>query len=432
MDTLSQKFIRKRKLMMALPVLILPFTTLLFWASGGGQTQKTKKDTPPGLDLTLPSPQIKSGMQDKLSLYELAEQRSQKLKDDRAYDPYGYDTTKSIGKYYAEGKENDFERENSSLSELSYRDENHITETKLREQLSALDKKLSIQADHDRDTELPELKQENISATEESLTDVDISPSPTTEPDPQLQQLDNMLSKILDIQHPERITNQFMERSQTNIGLVYPVQGKPDIPQSDLLRSDGSDKGIKDSTYLSWHESGNSFYESGFSSTTQTETAITAVVHETQSLVSGATVKLRLTNDLLINGQQVPSGTFIYGICSLEGERLTVSIKHIHYKNTLLPINLSVYDMDGLEGIRIPGAISKDEAKQGISRGIESLDLYNMNPSFGAQAASAGIQTVKSLLGGKVKLVKATVPAGYTVWLIDNNKSNPSLLKNIL
>jgi hypothetical protein len=45
-----------------------------------------------------------------------------------------------------------------------------------------------------------------------------------------------------------------------------------------------------------------------------------------------------------------------------------------------------------------------------------------MDPSLGAQAASAGIQAAKTLISKKVKLVKVTVKAGYQVLLRDNNQ----------
>lgn len=145
------------------------------------------------------------------------------------------------------------------------------------------------------------------------------------------------------------------------------------------------------------------------------------MVDETQTLLSGATIKLRLTQDIVINGIVVPEGNLVYGRCSLSGERLQVDIQTIRYQNNLLPVNLSVYDMDGIEGIQVPGAISRDAAKQGMSQSLQSLDLYNMDPSFGAQAASAGMQTVRTLLGHKARLVKVTVRAGYPVLLANNN-----------
>ena len=81
-------------------------------------------------------------------------------------------------------------------------------------------------------------------------------------------------------------------------------------------------------------------------------------------------------------------------------------------------------DLDGIAGIYIPGAITRDVAKQSTDQAIQSIRLASLDPSVGAQAASAGIQAAKSLIGRKVKLVKVTVKAGYRVLLRDNKASD--------
>jgi hypothetical protein len=75
--------------------------------------------------------------------------------------------------------------------------------------------------------------------------------------------------------------------------------------------------------------------------------------------------------------------------------------------------------MDGQEGIRVPGAITRDAAKEGADQAVQSLQLMDMNPSLASQAAGAGIETIKGLLGKKAKLVRVTVKAGYPVLLVD-------------
>lgn len=45
----------------------------------------------------------------------------------------------------------------------------------------------------------------------------------------------------------------------------------------------------------------------------------------------------------------------VSGLVSLENERLQVEISSIRYNNSLFPVKLEVYDMDGLAGIYIPG-----------------------------------------------------------------------------
>jgi len=49
------------------------------------------------------------------------------------------------------------------------------------------------------------------------------------------------------------------------------------------------------------------------------------------------------------------------------------------------------------------------------------MDPTIVDPSIGAQVASAGIEAAKSLVGKKVKLIKVTVKSGYKV-LLRNSK----------
>lgn len=428
MDTQSQKFLRKRKLAIVLPFLALPFMTLAFWALGGGQAEGNEKVAHSGFDLTLPAPQLNDKPEDKLSLYEQAEQKAKRLQDEKATDPYSKKTETDSLLAFPDGnsdayKEDEYAFDSNLYSDKTLQESDH-TEAALRKQLATLKKQINAQPELQQDTE-EDLWQKGQQQYPDSPFPLGAQPSPllpdvsmpsaAATPDPELQQLDNMLTKILDIEHPQRVTDRLQQQSLKSSGIVFPVVTKTDIPHADLLQPGG------DSTTVT---AGNAFYESGTAFSTQNETAIPAVVQETQTLVSGATIKLRLSQAVFINGIQIPAGTFAFGLCSLEGERLRVSIKHIRYRNTLLPVNLSVYDMDGMEGIRIPGAISRDAAKQGITNGIQSMDFYSMSPSIGAQAASAGIQTAKSLLGNKAKLIKATVRAGYPVLLMDNNKRN--------
>src|SRR5690606_24886451 len=145
----------------------------------------------------------------------------------------------------------------------------------------------------------------------------------------------------------------------------------------------------------------------------ETGDAIGAVIHGTQTLVSGATVKLRLTEDVYINGQAIPKDHFVYGTATLSGERLGIEISHIRQGNALYPVKLSVYDLDGLPGIHVPGAITRDVAKQSGDQALQGLGIGSYNPSIGMQAASAGIELGRNLLSRKIKQVKVAVKAGY-------------------
>ena len=85
--------------------------------------------------------------------------------------------------------------------------------------------------------------------------------------------------------------------------------------------------------------------------------------------------------------------------------------------HSLFPVKLQVYDMDGLEGIYIPGAITRDVAKESLNNATQMMELSSLDPSVKAQATTAGIDAVKTLLSKKTKLVRVTVKAGYKILL---------------
>ena len=145
------------------------------------------------------------------------------------------------------------------------------------------------------------------------------------------------------------------------------------------------------------------------------------MVHEAQVLLNGSVVKMRLLDDMYVNGTLIPKGNFVFGIAQLNDERLEVSISSIRCNNSLFPVKLDIYDMDGLPGIYIPGAISRDVAKQSADNSLQLMELTSMDPSIKAQAATGGINAAKSLLSKKVKQVKVLVKAGYKILLMDKS-----------
>lgn len=423
MKAYTPKFLRKRKMMTVLPVLVLPFITLLFWAGGGGTGNAQTTDTAKtGMNTNLPDAQLKETATDKLSLYQQALKDSLALEEEKRADPYAKwglqgDTLSEAD--LAEETEQwapDSDPYSSSFSKSSN------SEQKVRQRLADLQRSLHEEPVTEQYRPAPDNSQDlaRLEQLMQNMQNQTVATDAGT--DPELTQLNGMLEKIIDIQHPDRAKEKLKAESGKNKGVVYPVSASAPEIKADLLV-----RGTERAYDASGKDNGrNSFYEGNedASNTTTDNEAIPVAVHETQTLVMGATIKLRLLQDVYINGAMIPKGSFVFGTCSIEGERLTSFIKNLRYKNSLFPVNLAIYDMDGIEGIRIPGAITRDVTKQGLDQTIQGLELYNMDPSIGAQAASAGIATAKSLLSKKTKLVKATVRAGYPLLLMDMNKQN--------
>ena len=150
--------------------------------------------------------------------------------------------------------------------------------------------------------------------------------------------------------------------------------------------------------------------------------AIRAVIPNTQTLVNGATVEMMLSDDVYIAGVLIPKHSFIYGIASIGGERLRININSIQYRNNLFPVSLAVYDLDGMEGVYVPGSITRDVSKQSTEQAVQSMGIASLDPSLGAQAATAGLAAAKDLIGKKTRLIRVNISKGYEVLLFDANR----------
>jgi conjugative transposon TraM protein len=234
--------------------------------------------------------------------------------------------------------------------------------------------------------------------------------------DPEMMKLNGMMEKILDIQHPERVKDKSRPTSEANKGQVFSVNVNPAKDLYSLL--------INNSTVAQGGSAINRFYslDEDVKADTIAGNAIRAMVHQTQTLVDGSTVKLRLLDDVFINGNLIPKDNFVYGVASLNGERLIIKINSIRCGNSLYPVDLSVFDMDGLAGVYIPGAITRDVAKQSAERAVQGIGFTTLDPSLKGQAANAGIEAAKTLVSKKAKLIKVMVKAGYQLLLRDEKQ----------
>lgn len=411
---------RQRKFLLVLPVLVFPFITFLLWSVGvfsaDGKTT-SKNVAQQGFNMHLPDARLKDNKSwNKLDFYQQADADSAKMKEAMENDPFFKEGLKSLqsdtdNPYH-------FSYDHSPSGTLGdYHDPNV---DKVNQQLAKLNAALNQPPQP-----VPSIK--DTSAVTHTAIDNDavdrlqnvvqaIHQTDTTA-DPEMQQLNAMMDKVLDIQHPERVQAAMQEQFVKYKGKVFPVTAKDNNDNITVLQT----KQIQDSS-LPVRQTNNAFYSLDDNTINNVvQSSMQAVVQETQTLVSGSTVKLRLLDDVYINGVLIPKNCFVYGTASLNGERLNISINTIRHENNILPVSLSVYDLDGMSGIFIPGAITRDVAKQSANEATQSIGLATLDPSIGAQVASAGIQAAKSLIGKKIKLVKVIVKAGYQVLLKDNN-----------
>lgn len=206
----------------------------------------------------------------------------------------------------------------------------------------------------------------------------------------------------------------------TGNGVDYPPptdteeKGKRDVlPVAQVKRNVVSSLGAS---------SGRAFTTSvGGKAITQKNT-IAAVVAGDQSVISGQSVKLRLTEPMWVGNSLIPRNTLIVGQARLQGERLEVEISSIEANGSVYEVDLQVFDSDGQEGVNIPNSMESDAIHEiGANMGSTMGSSINLTTNTGAQIASdvgrGLINGVSQYLNKKLRTVKVHLKSGYKVML---------------
>jgi conjugative transposon TraM protein len=400
---------RKKKMLLIMPLMVIPFLTLFFWAMGGGRGTTADGGMPQaaeGLNTKLPDAKLKDDRGwNKLSYYEKAADEAGKRKDQALSESYL--NANIVGEKLPD---------TASLKLSPYTGQRKVeySEAIVNRRLADLNKVLQTPAPvNERYAEpMKQRGSENNPDVKQLESMMRKLQEPVQETDPELEQLNGMLEKLIDVQHPERVKEKMKPVVVDNKVQVLPVAAVDEECEVSLLSA------AVDSLSATFYSSAT------VDSSAEFTTNIPAVIAETVTLSSGATVKLELSADAAINGILLPAGTFVYGTVSLEADRLKVLVKSIRSGNTLFPVSLNVYDFDGIEGIYVPGTDMRDVAKQSADNSLRTMGVGALDPSVGAQAAMAGIETAKNMLSKKVKKVQVTITAGYRVLLADTRQVN--------
>ena len=149
---------------------------------------------------------------------------------------------------------------------------------------------------------------------------------------------------------------------------------------------------------------------------------ISASVYGYQTVTDGQTVRLRLLEPMAVDERIIPKGSIIVGATKIQGERLCINITSIENGRMIIPVELSVYDTDGQEGIFIPNSMEVSAAKEvAANMGGSMGSSINISSDAKAQLASdigkGLIQGTSQYVAKKMRTVKVHLKAGYQVLL---------------
>ncbi|UOE48737.1 conjugative transposon protein TraM [Mucilaginibacter sp. SMC90] len=362
----SNEFLKKRRFLMVLPLLVLPFTTMAFWALGGGKSAKSSSPVAEqkGIDMALPSAQFKEDKaKDKMGIYQSATRDS-----DQSADGISQSFVERMGF----GSQNNIPKEKQAANPAKPYTADQQS-AKIEARLSQLNRQLN-QAQPAAIA--PSYSPEHAEAVKnvEQIQKMVNSMHADNSPDPEIQQLSKLMEQLQTLQNSQR--------PETSPG------------KSNPLKTD---------------------------SATQPFRAVPAIIDGKQKVADGGAVKLKLTDMLTVKNQVLPKGQELFGVCQITNQRLLLTIRNIRLDKQILPVNLIVFSLDGMPGIPAPEAEISGPAISAGDNAIQSMQFLSADQSIGAQAAAGGVNAAKSIFSKKARKIKVRLSDAYPVLL----KINP-------
>lgn len=327
---------KQHKFYLILPLLVIPFLTLAFWALGGGQTPQ-QQTAARGIDTTLPEAQFKTEKQDKMTIYQASSR-------DSVHNGISPSFLHAMG------------MDSAKINAVNERPAADQSADRIQQKLAALNQQLAQPQTVD---DPPVATQQKIKQLHQMMKSLK-----TEQPeDPQMAQLSKMLTQIQSIQNPASVA-------------------KPRTPE--------------DNTPFK---------------------AIPAIIDGKQKVMDGGAVKLKLTDSVVLKDQAIPKGQEIFGVCSVTNQRLLLTIQNIRLDKQIIPVNLTVFSLDGMPGIPAPEAELGGAASNGADNALQTMQFMTMDASLGAQAAAGGINAAKGLFSKKVKKIRVKLKDQFPVLL---------------
>ncbi len=399
-------YLKQNKPLLLLPLFMVPFLVLIFYILGGGENPKGKdlsrarQDTVKGANYNLPDADHSLEILDKTEI----SQQSREITLSRDYNILG-DTNGS-----GEG--------GNGLSDLT---DNAETQVSIDDNESAQDAEPGtspgdpenllrhIQRREKQIRSELEGGQTEKSSQRAKVTQVKYHSRPAMKEIPETgADPANQSFPISGIEELDRVFRQNQQLARQNDSLKIQVEQARAFRQkleAERSRSFTLEKG----------------QPSAFEIAELSSSLLKAEVYETTTVLTGNRVKLRLLEEASVNGITIPSGTFIYGICEVANERLRISVRQLPVGDSFIPVELSIYDLDGLAGLYVPDNAARKVAKEvGSSTNTSSMFGVTGNPLTyaGVQAADRTAQSLLRL----VRLKKVTIKKNTLVYLINQSK----------
>ena len=186
------------------------------------------------------------------------------------------------------------------------------------------------------------------------------------------------------------------------------------------------DQQISDSAFIAeygYKERNMGFRSVGKATPSIARNTLSVVVDRTTTIRQGDFLRLRLAESARIEGMTLPPNTVLIAQSTIDGNRMKLHVTSVEHAGRILAVKLSAFDLDGQEGLAIPGseevsALKEVGAGVGGTIGTSFTFASSAKDQLIAEAARGVMQGASQLLQKKLRTVKVTVKSGHRLFLV--------------
>nr|WP_258862279.1 conjugative transposon protein TraM [Sphingobacterium spiritivorum] len=166
-----------------------------------------------------------------------------------------------------------------------------------------------------------------------------------------------------------------------------------------------------DSEFLeNWSETRNrGFYTADSTEqVTQPKNSIKACVHDAQTIVGETGVRLRLLEPAKTPIRTIPQGTIVTANAKFQGGRLQLKITSIELEGNIIPVDITIYDLDGQQGLYVPyspemNALTEMAGNMSHTGGTSVMLTQNAGQQVAADLSRGVVQGISGYFAKKVR-----------------------------
>ena len=150
---------------------------------------------------------------------------------------------------------------------------------------------------------------------------------------------------------------------------------------------------------------------------------IKAVIDENNKGYLGSRIRFRLLEDINVGKHKISKGAILYGqISGFSLQRVNLNVVSILNNGEILPINLSVFDMDGMQGLYVPQSDFREMLREMGSNSVQGTQMDSGGESFFTSLFSSLFSSTSKTISNMIRQNKAKLKYNSYIFLINDKE----------